>query len=121
MSTPATTSTEPTKVVVRQPEFTTREDETGAHLLVALPGVGKGDLKLTLNQSVLQLEATRQHAVADGWKTHSGSAEDVTYRLGVRLTPKLDGANVKASLEHGVLTLDIPIREDAKPREIYVN
>lgn len=121
MSTPSTTPATEAKAAVQQPTFTTREDETGAHLLVALPGVRKEDLKLTLKQSILQLEATRSNAVAGDWKTHSGPAKDVVYALNVRLTPKLDGGNVKASLENGVLTLDIPIREEAKPREIFVN
>jgi len=122
MSTPSTTtSTTGPKAVVQQPVFTIREDETGAHLQVALPGVRKEDIKLTLKQSVLQLEAARANAVADDWKTHSGPAANVSYALNVRLTPKLDGANVKASLESGVLALDIPIREEAKPRQIFVN
>ena len=121
MSTPATTSTEATKAVVRQPDFTTREDESGAHLLVALPGVRKEELKITLNQSILHIEANRATNVADGWKTHSGQTDNLIYKLGVRLTANLDGANVKASLENGILALDIPIREEARPREIYVN
>ena len=122
MSTPSTnTPTTETKAVVQQPVFTIREDETGAHLQIALPGVRKEDLKLTLKQSILQLEAARTNAVADDWETHSGAAANVTYGLNVRLTPKLDGANVKASLENGVLALDIPLREEAKPREIFVN
>jgi len=121
MSTPSTTPTETTKIVSQQPAFTIREDETGAHVLIALPGVRKEDLKLTLKQSVLEIEAARRSAVPEDWKTHSGHATDVTYVLGVRLTAKLDGANVRATLDHGVLTLHIPIREDAKPREIYVN
>lgn len=123
MSTPSTTTPDATqaKVVVQQPVFTIREDETGAHLQVALPGVRKEDLKLTLKQTILQLEAARTNAVADDWKTHSGPAANVTYTLNIRLTPKLDGTNVKASLENGILALDIPIREEAKPREIFVN
>ncbi len=38
-----------------------------------------------------------------------------------RTAEKLDGGNVKASLENGILSLDIPIREEAKAREIFVN
>lgn len=121
MSASANISTEPTKATTLKPAFTTRQDETGVHLQVALPGVRKEDLKLTLNQSVLQLEATRSNAVPEEWKTHSGYTEDVVYTLHVRLTSKLDGSNAKAALDNGVLTLDIPLHEEAKPREIYVN
>jgi HSP20 family protein len=109
------------QTAVQQPKFTTREDETGVHLQIALPGVKKENLTLTLKQSVLQIEATRTSEVAENWKTHSASPQTISYQLNARLTEKLDGGNVKASLENGVLTLDIPIREEAKPRQIFVN
>ncbi len=106
---------------IQQPAYTTREDETGAHLQVALPGVRKEDVKLTLKQGVLQIEAFRANNVPEDWKSHSSSPETISYQLNVRLTNRLDGANVKASLENGVLAVDVPIREEAKPREISVN
>lgn len=114
-------TTSETKTAVQQPQFTTREDDTGVHLQIALPGVKKEDLKLTLNQSVLQIEATRTNVVQEDWKTHSATPKTVAFQLNARLTDKLDGTNVNASLENGILTLDIPIREEAKPRQIYVN
>ena len=117
----STLSSNPTGTVVQQPVFNIREDESGAHLRIALPGVQKDALKLTLKQSVLEIEATRDNTVADDWKTHSGPPKTVSYQLNVRLTSKLDGGNVKATFENGVLTLDIPVREEAKPRQIFVN
>jgi HSP20 family protein len=112
---------QPATAVTRQPAFTIDENENGARLSIALPGVPKEAVKLTLKQSVLQIEATRVNSVAENWKTHSGPERDINYQLNVRLTPKLDGANVKATLNNGVLSLDIPLREDAKPRPIFVN
>jgi HSP20 family protein len=121
MNTPAPKCPEASGRIVRQPEFTTREDEAGACLLVALPGVLKENLKITVNPSVLLIEATRSNKIGEGWKTHSGVTKEVIYSLNVRLTNKLDPSNSKASLSDGVLTLDIPVREDARSREIYVN
>jgi len=113
--------TKDTQTSVQRPAFTTREDDTGATLQVALPGVRKEDLKLTLNQSVLQLEATRTTETPADWKTHSNHPKKVSYELGFRLDAKLDGGKVQATLENGVLTLHIPVREEAKARDILVN
>ena len=110
-----------TDTLVRQPAFTSRENEDGLQIQVALPGIAKEDLKLTVKQSVLHIEATRPNAVPADWQNHSGSPRPVSYQLNARIAQKFDGAGAKASLENGVLTLDIPIREDAKPREISVN
>lgn len=107
--------------VVRQPAFTTREDEAGIHLQIALPGVSKEDVKLSVKQSTLQIEAVRSSNIPEDWKTHSSQTGDITYRFAARIVAKYDAANAKASLENGVLTLEIPVREDAKAREIYVN
>jgi len=116
-----TLSNEPKNTVSQQPAFTINEGENGAQLQVALPGVRKDAIKLALKQSVLQIDADRDNAVPEDWKTHSGAARNVSYQLQVRLASKLNGDNVKATFENGILTLDIPIREDAKPREIFVN
>lgn len=110
-----------TNTFVQQPVFTTREDEAGLHLQVALPGVRKDDLKLNVKQSVLSITATRDNTVADDWTVHSAQPRSVTYQLNVRLSFRYDGGGAKASLSDGVLTLDIPVREEARPREISVN
>jgi HSP20 family protein len=110
-----------TKTAIQQPAFTTREDEQGIHLQVALPGVRKEDLKLSVREQVLTIEAARDNTVPADWTVHSAPPKSVTYQLNARLTPKFDGGAAKATLENGVLLLDIPVREEAKPRSISVN
>ena len=109
------------QAIVHQPAFTTREDETGVHLQIALPGVTKENIKLTIKDAVLQIGAKRVTETPDDWKSHTPAPKEISYQLQARLTPKLDGGNVRASLENGILTLDVPIREEAKAREILVN
>ena len=118
--TPTAPAGEATKSVQR-PLVHTREDENGASLQVALPGVRKEDLKLTLHESNLTIEADRSDAVPENWKTHRGSNSPQRYELNVRLTSKLDGSKTTASFDGGVLTLQVPLREEAKPRQIQVN
>ncbi|MEO7100604.1 MAG: Hsp20/alpha crystallin family protein [Luteolibacter sp.] len=106
---------------VQRPRVHTHEDESGARLQVALPGVRKEDLKLTLHESNLTIKADRSDAVPENWKTHGGSNNPERYELNVRLTFKLDGSKTTASFDGGVLTLQVPLREEAKPRQIQVN
>ncbi len=106
---------------IYQPQFTTREDENGVTLHIALPAVTKENLKLTLLESKLCIEARRTDAVPENWKTLRATAKPERYRLDVQLTSRHDASQAKATLDAGVLTLRIPIREDAKPRQIQVN
>lgn len=104
-----------------RPQFHTREDASGANLQIALPGVRKEDLKLTLHESRLSIEARRHLEVPQNWKIHRDNATPQRYALDVRLTSRLDGTKTTASLDAGVLTLQVPVREEAKPRQIEVN
>ncbi|MEO5713757.1 MAG: Hsp20/alpha crystallin family protein [Luteolibacter sp.] len=117
--TPSTASNDVNQTVQR-PRLRTHEDENGVRLQVALPGVRKEDLKLTLHQSNLTLEADRGEELPENWKTHRESNSPRRYGLNVRLAARLDGTRTSASFENGVLTLQVPIREEAKPRQIQV-
>jgi HSP20 family protein len=91
------------------PVFSTRDDEAGTRLHVALPGVKKEDLKLTFHDGALHLEAIRPNA-----KT------PLRYRLSARLASRLDGNAVSANLEHGVLEVHVPLKAEAQPRSIAI-
>lgn len=91
-----------------RPQFRISEDANGTSVHVALPGVRKEDLKLTLLESSLRIEAKRTDAAR-------------RYALDLRLSSRLDGTQTTAALEAGVLTLQVPVREEAKPRQIAVN
>ena len=92
-----------------RPQFRINEDANGTNVHVALPGVRKEDIKLTLLESGLRIEAKRTDTAAR------------RYTLDLRLSSPLDGTKTRASLESGVLTLKLPVREESKPRQIAVN
>lgn len=107
------TETAPSKELnetIHRPQFRIHEDANGPNISIALPGVRKEDLKLTLHESSLRIEAPRRDA--DSPKH---------YRLALRLTARLDGTKTTATLDAGVLTLLVPVRDEAKPRQIAVN
>jgi HSP20 family protein len=107
--------------ITTRPRFTTSEDENGVALHIALPAVPKDNLKLTLLESNLKVEARRAEAIPEAWRTHRDNGVAGRYELDIHLARRFDGTKASATLESGVLTLRVPVREDAKPRLIEVN
>lgn len=116
-----TTPSQETTATTVRPQFRTQENPTGATIQVALPGVKKEDVKLTLHESRLQIEGVREDTVPSEWKTHRQPAAVSRYELAIQLTSRLDGTKATAAFTDGVLTLQVPVREDALPRQIAVN
>lgn len=110
-----------TSEAIHRPQFHTKEHATGATVQIALPGVRKEDVNLTHLETGLRIEASRSDAVPENWKTHRDSGAVRRYGLDLRLTSRLDGTKTAATFDSGVLTLEVPLREEAKPRQIAVN
>lgn len=106
---------------IHRPQSSITENENGTRICIALPGVRKEDLKLTLLESNLKIEAPRRDALPETSQSCSPRNSIHHYGLELRLTSRLDGTQTSATFLDGVLTLEVPLREEAKPRPIQVN
>jgi len=90
-------------------------------LQLDLPGVTPDSIDLTVEDNVLTLSADRP-APAKGEGVESVIAERTfgTFTRQVVLGKTLDSERIEASYEGGVLTVSIPVAEQAKPRRIEV-
>ena len=85
-----------------------------------LPGINPASIDLTVEKNVLTVRAER------GWEPDEGQEIIVQERpQGVFtrqlfLGEALDAEHVEASYDDGVLTLTIPVAEQAKPRKVNV-
>ena len=86
-----------------------------------LPGIGKDDLEITVEDNTLTI-AAEYKSESDEKKGdyHLRERRQGRYSRSFRLPKTADGEHVTAELAHGVLTLRIPTREEAKPRKIEV-
>lgn len=96
----------------------------GDHFLVQfdLPGVQPDSIDLTVEKNVLTVHAERARPLTD--------ADDVEMIIAERpqgifsrqlfLGDTLDADRVEANYDDGVLTLHIPVAEQAKPRKVSV-
>lgn len=86
-----------------------------------LPGVDPGSIDLTSEQNVLTIEAERRFEPQEGDQLIVTERPQGRFRRQVFLSDTLDQERTEASYDNGVLTLAIPVAEQAKPRRIEVS
>jgi HSP20 family molecular chaperone IbpA len=94
--------------------------EEGESLIVVadLPGVRKEDLEVKVEQGVLTIEG-RIDRDTPGHVLRREFAFVPFFRQ-FRLTETVDTTRIKASLKNGVVRLELPKAEAAKPRKIAI-
>lgn len=96
------------------PSTRTREEAEKFTLQIDLPGVRKEDVKLTVENDELRVEAVR----------HLGTEEQpqtATYQRVFFLSEEVDTEKISAEQKDGVLSLTLPKKEQAKPKSISIN
>ena len=95
-----------------------RDDRFYVHL--DLPGVDPGSIDLTTEQNVLRIEAQRQFDPQEDDQLIVLERPQGTFQRQLFLSEGLDHEQISASYENGVLTIEIPVAEQAKPRRIDI-
>ncbi len=104
------------------PSVTLEEIQDGYIMRVGLPGVDESDLHLTVEDRTLSIEADTRYETPQGYRLIREECPPVRYK-GVYEIPdlvKADGINAKLSSD-GVLRIELPKREEVKPRKIAVS
>ena len=87
---------------------------------VDLPGVDPASIDLTVEKNVLTLRAERPFAGTEGQEWVLAERPHGSFSRQLFLGDTLDAGAMTARYEHGVLFLEIPVAERAKPRKIEV-
>jgi HSP20 family protein len=85
-----------------------------------LPGVDPESIDLDVERNVLNVRAERRSPAPDGAELIAAERPTGTFTRQLFLGDTLDVDRVDASYEAGVLTLRIPVAEQAKPRKIQI-
>lgn len=113
-------SGEPTRENVSfMPDVDIVEDGESITLYADMPGVTKENLSIDIQDSVLTLTATvnplpEHHRLI--YREYDMGGFSRRFTLGERI----DQSKISAKLENGVLTLNLPKAEEAKPRKIEI-
>jgi HSP20 family protein len=85
-----------------------------------VPGVDPNDVDLTVERNVVAVKAELRSFRQEGDDVLIDERPHGTFTRQLFLGDNLDAANLEASYDKGVLTLTIPVAEQAKPRRIDI-
>lgn len=85
-----------------------------------LPGVEPDHVDLTVDSGVMRVTVDRKIEDTDGANWLLRERATGTTSREIRLGNRLDSSAVEASYDQGVLTVTLPIKEEAKPRRVSI-
>jgi len=103
-----------------QPKVDILETDAGLRLWADLPGVDESSIEVELVDGVLSLRgrvATDEYANLQPLYTEYGVGD---FDARFRLSNAIDGEHIQAKLRHGVLELELPKVQAARPRKIEI-
>jgi HSP20 family protein len=85
-----------------------------------LPGVDPDSIDVTVEKNQLTVRAERVWEPAEDMQVIASERPQGTFTRSLFLGENLDLDNIEAGYDNGVLTLSIPVANQAKPRKISV-
>ncbi len=99
-----------------------KETDKNYSIEVVAPGFEKTDFKVNLDQQLLTISAEKKNEVKE--ENEKQIRKEYSYRSFKRsftLDEKTDGNNIDAKYVNGVLTLNLPKKEEVKPAVKEIN
>jgi HSP20 family protein len=85
-----------------------------------LPGVDPSSIDLTVEKNVLTVRAERKWQKQEDAEVLVSERPQGTFTRQLFLGEGLDAEHIEARYDNGVLTLSIPVAEQAKPRKVEI-
>ncbi len=104
----------------RRPTYEVWESPDDFQVQVAMPGVTKDGLDVSLEEDILLITGTRAQKTPETWKPLRREISGHDFRLALRLNVAVDPSKISAMVEDGMLCLTLPKAEEVKPRKITI-
>lgn len=96
------------------------EQEDGFYIFMDMPGVGKEDLVIDLNEDELKVSGKAEYVLPEGQKLGHVEFGGGEYFRSFTVSHMVDKERIKATMKDGVLELYLPRLEKAQPRKIEI-
>ena len=104
------------------PSIDVAETDNGIVVTAELPGVRPDEVEVTVEGDMLSIHGEKREEKEEKRKgVHRVERRYGSFARTIHLPSSVDPEQVKAHSKHGVLTIEIPKREDSKPKKIQVN
>ena len=95
-------------------------DDKGLHFEVACTGLTKKDVALDIEGDILAISYKKPEEEKFHEGTIYNGLSKKSFDLRYKIAPKFSLSNTDATLENGLLTIFIPLAEEAKPKTIKI-
>ena len=97
------------------------EEPDSIRIMAEVPGVKPENVKISLENNVLTIHGSKEQVAEERTeRVHRYERTYGTFERSFTLPATVDANAIKATYEHGVLTVTLPKVERAKPRQIDV-
>jgi HSP20 family protein len=97
-----------------------RDREGGIVMRLEVPGITPDSLQVDSQAGSLRISGKREISAPDKASFHRRERPSGDFSRNIQLPNDLDTSRAQAKYKHGVLMIQIPKREEAKPRQISV-
>jgi len=105
-----------------QPSVDISETDDEIIVKAELPGLTHDDVNISLTDNVLTLKGEKKQEKEDkGENYHRVERSYGSFQRTFTLLSSVQSENTKATFKNGILTINIPKTEEAKPKEIKIN
>jgi HSP20 family molecular chaperone IbpA len=104
-----------------QPNTDIFEDEGSLTVVMEMPGVQKGNVGITIEKNVLDVEGKIDFSPYEDLEPLYTEYNVGHYKRSFSLSSKIDQSKISAEMDDGLLTLVLPKAEEAKPRTIKIS
>lgn len=103
------------------PAVDVAEDAEKIHVKVEVPGMEEKDIKIHYEDGLLTISGERQFEQREDRNYHRIERAYGSFVRSFSLPRSVDATKISASYKNGVLEVEIPKRDEAKPRQIQIN
>jgi len=103
-----------------QPYYQVETNDSAFDVRVYLPGVARDQATVSLDKDTLIVEAHRTRHWDERSRVVHREIPTADYRLHLQLNVHIDENKISATSKDGVLTIHLPVAEEAKPRTIAI-
>jgi HSP20 family protein len=100
------------------PAVNIKENTDGFMVEMAAPGMAKDDFKIELNNDLLTIssEKKNEHETKEGETYTRREYSYQSFSRSFTLPKSVDAEKISAKYENGILSIEIPKKEEAKPK-----
>lgn len=103
-----------------RPAYEVFNEDHAYRVRVAMPGVSKEGLTITLENDELLIHGNKSSFRKSDWQPVFQEISEASYQLRLQLNVSIDEDKIGAKIEEGILQISLPVSEEAKPRSITV-